>query len=1093
MNDKTPIKPELDASSLLDVVPIGILHLDSTGTLMIANKKALAILGICQEEIIGKRYENLDWKHYLRQYEEADLARLPILRTINQGESIKELAHGIEINGVKKWILEDTNPIYDDEHVLIGCVSSFVDITSDFEHPMRGADQTASTSNESVPVSDQVLVIIHELDFSIKSISSSLKDILGYDDHEMMKIPLRSLIHREDLHSFELAFSKAGKGKRNVIRCRWKHKKGSHLWFEHILYPVFRSENEISQVKSILNKIHEQKIAEDRLVESEVRYQSLIDETPLSISIYDSEGVLIKANPSVEKVWDIKIDGMLGKFNIRKERLFRTKKFSEVVTRAFEGERGEFIGRFLTVKGKVKDLHIHYFPLKDPESEISSHIVFITEEITAKLLAEKEANEGEVMKQSILDSLEDALLVVDKEGNILSINQRLKNYLARSKYPMAEVGDDVFKFLDYFEERTIIKNGLEDVLNRHSTFFDYEVKLVDKKWYNLKVTQLKSPVGAVISWQNINTRKEIEIALEKSLKKYRNIYNRAPVMMHSINATAEIMSVSDFWLEKMDYERKEVIGKKITDFLADQSFEEMEGKLMEFYEKKFLRNEPYLFKTKKGQIIEVLLSATPEYDEVGNFERSLTGMVDITELRKTERELKKSQRNLMDAQRISKIGNFELNLKNYQFKPSPELTAMLGFEQEGQNIRVIGDLVYPADRDEFMQKLNHSATTGEDFFHVYRILHLQTGKTKWMSGRGRVIKGSSGSFERIIGTFQDISEQRVAEEKIQRLSDRILLATELAKIGVWEHSEEDREVYWDKNMFEIFDSLEEPIKGIRELSKYIVHEELPLFWEIVEKMKMGFRFVEGNLKINVGSGVKYLKTHTRIIRDENNRITRAIGVLYDNTEDKKLQLELETSLEEKNILLKEVHHRVKNNMQLVSSILALKAYDLNDDDSKRIFDEVNDRIKSMAVIHDQLYKFYNVSEINISEYLNHIAGELRVLLGSEHTKVEVEADDKLFDVDKMLLFGLIVSELVSNAFKHGFEGMEGGGSVRIMFKTLGSSHSYLAVLNDGKPIPDDIFDSKSSGLGLSLIKTFAKQLNGVLSLHPENGIVIRFQ
>ncbi|MEM6831034.1 MAG: PAS domain S-box protein, partial [Bacteroidota bacterium] len=811
---------------------------------------------------------------------------------------------------------------------------------------------------------------------------------------------------------------------------------------------------------------------------------------PFSICIHNQDGVLINANPAFEKVWDVKIEDLIGKFNLKKEKSFKPKKFASVIANVFKGQSGDFISQFETPKGNIKDLHVHYFPLKDAESN-AYNIIFITEDITARLSAEKEAVEGEAMKQSILDSLEDALLVVNKKGKILSVNQRLQNYLARSKYPSANVGDNVLKFLDYFEERKILKDGLENVLNRTSTFFDYEVKLADRKWYNLKVTQLKKPTGAVISWQNINTRKEIEIALEKSLKKYRNIYNRAPVMMHSMNAEAEIMSVSDFWLEKMGYERKEVIGKKITDFLADESFKEMQGKLIEFYKKKFLRNEPYHFKTKNGEIIEVLLSAASEYDEMGNFERSLTGMVDVTELRNTERALKKSQRNLIDAQRISKIGNYELNLKNYFFNPSAELTAMLGFDSEASGIQEIGNLVYPDDRKEFIQKLDNCRATGEDFFHVFRILHLKTGKTRWISGRGKIVSGSGVGHDRMVGTFQDISEQRVAEEKIQRLSDRILLATELAKIGVWEHSEEDQEVYWDKNMFEIFDPVKTPIKGVKELSKYIVREETQLFWGIIKKIKLGFRFVEGDLKVKVGGGVKYLKTHTRIIRDENDKISRVIGVLYDITEDKKLQLKLESSLEEKNILLKEVHHRVKNNMQLVSSILALKSYDLNDEESKRTFDEVNERIKSMAVIHDQLYKFYNVSEINIAEYLNHIAGELSVLLGTEKTEIKVEADDKQFDVDKMLLFGLIVSELVSNAFKHSFKGMN-KGKVQIIFKTLGSGHNYLAVLNDGKPIPQNIFDNESSGLGLSLIKTFVKQLNGLLSIHPENGIIIRF-
>ena len=670
--------------------------------------------------------------------------------------------------------------------------------------------------------------------------------------------------------------------------------------------------------------------------------------------------------------------------------------------------------------------------------------------------------ESEALKQEILNSLEDAILVVDKDGIIISINKRLEIYLKKSPYTNVRVGGNVFSFVDFFEEKELIQSGFEKVLNRSATFFDYETKLADNKWYNLKVTQLKRPYGAVISWQNINTRKEIEIALEKSLKKYRNIYNRAPVMMHSINSKAEIMSVSDFWLEKMGYDRKEVIGRRTVDFLTEETKKEALNKVKDFFKKGYSKNVPYQFKTKSGEVLDVLLSATSEYDEDGNFERSLAGMVDVTELKKTERELMKNRQNLLEAQRISRIGNYELDLIDYKFSPSPEVRAMLGISTKDKDLRALEGMLHISDKEEFLQKLSNSKHKGEDFFHIYRIHHKKNSLTRWISARGTVKKDENGVFSKMIGTCQDISEQKVAEDKIRRLSDRILLATELAEIGVWEYSFEGDEVFWDKQMHEIFETAKTPLVSTKEISQYVLKEDQILVKDWLKKIKGGSRFIELDLRLSVNSKIKYVRTYTRIIRDSNSNITRLIGVLYDNTRDKTLQLKLETSLEEKNVLLKEVHHRVKNNMQLVSSILALKSYELSDKEAKKLFSEINDRIKSMAVIHDQLYKFYNVSEINISDYLNHIARELRILLGSENTEIIVDADDKVFDVDKVLLFGLIVSELVSNAFKHSFKKKK-KGNVHILFKKK-RKLNYLSVLNDGVIVPPDILKNKSSGL-----------------------------
>ncbi|MEP5614317.1 MAG: histidine kinase dimerization/phosphoacceptor domain -containing protein, partial [Cyclobacteriaceae bacterium] len=531
-------------------------------------------------------------------------------------------------------------------------------------------------------------------------------------------------------------------------------------------------------------------------------------------------------------------------------------------------------------------------------------------------------------------------------------------------------------------------------------------------------------------------------------------------------------------------------GKKTVDFLTEETQKDALKKVTDFFKKGFSKNVPYQFQTKSGEVLEVLLSATSEYDEEGNFERSLAGMVDVTELKKTERELVKNRQNLLEAQRISRIGNYELDFNNYDFSPSPEAMAMLGLAEDQIDLRTLESILHISDKEEFLSKLANSKRTGEDFFHIYRIHHIKSGMTRWVSARGKVKKDEAGTFCRMIGTMQDISEQKVAEDKIRRLSDRILLATELAEIGVWESSSENGEVYWDKQMHEIFESKKAPVKNLKEFANHVVKEDKLVLEEITEKIKSGARFIESDLRLIVNNKIKYVRTYTRIIRDSKASVNRFIGVMYDNTRDKKLQLKLETSLEEKNVLLKEVHHRVKNNMQLVSSILALKSYELEDANAKKLFGEINDRIRSMAVIHDQLYKFYNVSEINISDYLNHIARELRILLGSKNTDILVDADDKVFEVDKVLLFGLIVSELVSNAFKHSFNVKE-HGNVRIIFKNKGKVNS-LSVLNDGEKVPENILREKSAGLGISLIKTFAKQLNGELTLSEENGFQIVF-
>ena len=177
---------------------------------------------------------------------------------------------------------------------------------------------------------------------------------------------------------------------------------------------------------------------------------------------------------------------------------------------------------------------------------------------------------------------------------------------------------------------------------------------------------------------------------------------------------------------------------------------------------------------------------------------------------------------------------------------------------------------------------------------------------------------------------------------------------------------------------------------------------------------------------------------------------------------------------------------------MLSSILSLKSLDLTDAESKNVFDDCTTRIKSMALVHDQLYRFYDVSVIDIAEYLNHLMSGLHSLVrgNAGYFAVNVHAEEHTINVDQALLCGLIVSEIVANAFKHGFKEMT-EGSVDVTFK-IESDKKFLSVTNTGSKIPENILEIQTSSLGMSLIKTFVKQLEGTITMHPDNGFQVVF-
>lgn len=203
------------------------------------------------------------------------------------------------------------------------------------------------------------------------------------------------------------------------------------------------------------------------------------------------------------------------------------------------------------------------------------------------------------------------------------------------------------------------------------------------------------------------------------------------------------------------------------------------------------------------------------------------------------------------------------------------------------------------------------------------------------------------------------------------------------------------------------------------------------------------------------------------------------------------------SLHEKETLLKEIHHRVKNNMQVVSSILKLQARKIQDKELATIFEESQNRIMAMALIHEKIYRSENLSQINFGDYIKELALRLFSFYNVSKEKIglKVEAGDVLLDVETAIPCGLIVNELVSNCLKHGFPDKR-TGEIQIGFKLAANNILQLTTSDSGVGIPDDIDFRNTESLGLHLVTMLVEdQLDGKITLDRTSGTEfnIRFQ
>ena len=225
---------------------------------------------------------------------------------------------------------------------------------------------------------------------------------------------------------------------------------------------------------------------------------------------------------------------------------------------------------------------------------------------------------------------------------------------------------------------------------------------------------------------------------------------------------------------------------------------------------------------------------------------------------------------------------------------------------------------------------------------------------------------------------------------------------------------------------------------------------------------------------------------TALLEDESGRLEGIVRVAQDVSDRRRAEAELRHSLAEKEALLKEVHHRVKNNLQIISSLLNLQEGELEDTLTERRFRESQNRIRSMALIHELLYRSEDLTRIDLAEYLDQLVHHVVRSYGpaGQAVRADLSIEPGAVDLDSAIPCGLIVTELVANAIEHAFP--EGGGSVAVSFRTENGCHR-LAVADDGVGLPPEIDPERSDSLGLKLVTALARQLGGELELSVDRG------
>ncbi len=263
------------------------------------------------------------------------------------------------------------------------------------------------------------------------------------------------------------------------------------------------------------------------------------------------------------------------------------------------------------------------------------------------------------------------------------------------------------------------------------------------------------------------------------------------------------------------------------------------------------------------------------------------------------------------------------------------------------------------------------------------------------------------------------------------------------------------------------------------------------FQELIDKALETKQTQSIEYSLDLENGKHWFLARVSAIETSPQEPLRVCMIVLEITARKEIEESLAISLRDKEILLKEIHHRVKNNLQVISSLLSLQTRTIVDSNTINILNENAGRVRAMALIHDELYNTENLTQINFRKYITNLTAQLSRAYGinSQQIRILIDTDENTLSIDEIATCGLIVNELVSNSFKYAFPDNR-IGTITISLQKNNEREYILSVKDNGVGIPEVLELRSIESLGLQLVRFLARKINGDIQISSHNGMAI---
>lgn len=847
-------------------------------------------------------------------------------------------------------------------------------------------------------------------------------------------------------------------------------------------------------------------------VNSEDVIGAFIDSSPIPQFIINPDHRIIFWNRALEKYTGIKSSEVLGTDKHRKvlyhaqkplmadllvdgdlegiKKWYQGCKKSSYVDNAFVAE--EF---FPQIGENGVWLYFTAAKIKDEEGNVIG-VLETLEDISQRKNMELSLKNAKKEWEVTFDALPDLISLIDVDHNIMKVNRTMAQAL--NMKPEELVGKKCYSLVHDTDEPPSYcphEKLLQDCQQHCNEAFvdslhgDYEITVSPI----MDDDQLR---GSVHVAHDITQRRKMELDLKESEEKFREVFNNANDMvtlniMHP-EGPGKFLEVNQAGLDTLGYTREEFFELSPGDILSPEDQKNIPEKFKKLQEEGYINLEMTNI-TKAGERIPVDVAL--HIFQLQGQDVIISVARDITERRKAENALIQSEKKYRTL--------FENMLEGFAY-------CKMLFDDEGQPIDWIYIDVNPAfyeltGLEDIQGKKVTEAIPGiieaqPELFELYGRVTL-TGEAEtievyfkpleiWFN-----ISAFKPAPEHFVAVFENITERKMAEIALKESEEKYRLISENTGDVIWLMDlDSQRFTYISPSVYKLRGYTAEEVLD-QSLEDILTPESYQYLMEKLPQKIQAYSLGDESMKLQtfrVEQACKDGRTVptevvANILTDETGNITGLLAVSRDITKRVEMEEEIQKSLREKEMLLKEIHHRVKNNLMIIASLLNLQSRYIKDKKALSIFKESQSRANSMALIHEKLYRSTDLKRINFGEYIKTLSTDLfRTYVGDpSRVRLNIDVEDVMLDINTSIPLGLILNELVSNSLKHAFPD-ERTGEINVVF-TLTNDEYQLKVSDTGIGFPSDLDYRNTDSLGMQLVTSLTSQIDGELELDTTKG------